>query len=156
MYLDIYTRRTVKDQNCSCYNSYIYFTTRRSFSGIAKDALPTTALNNVIYKYTYRCERTYVGKTSQIFQDRIKQHVPEKLLNLVPGAKAKTAISDSAITKHLMTSNDCIPTDPVERLELLTRARNKSHLDVLEALFIKSLTPELCAQKEFVRVKLFV
>ena len=98
------------------------------------------------------CERTYVGKTSQMFHERIKQHVPEKLLNLAPGAKAKTAVSDSAITKHLMTSNDCMPTDPVERFELLTRARNKSHLDILGALFIKSLTPELCAQKEFVKV----
>ena len=41
----------------------VSFTTRRSFSGIAKDALPTTALNNVIYKYTCHCQRTYVGKT---------------------------------------------------------------------------------------------
>ena len=111
----------------------------------------------MIYKYTCRCERTYVGKTSQIFHERIKQHVPEKLLNLAPGTKAKTATSDSAITKHLMTSKDCIPTDPVERFQLLTRARNKSHLDILEALFIRNLTPELCAQKEFVKVlKLFV
>ena len=110
----------------------------------------------MICKYTCRCERTYVGKTSQTFHERIKQHVPEKLLNLAPGTKAKTATSDSAITKHLMTSKDRIPTDPVERFELLTRVRNKSHLDILEALFIRNLTPELCTQ-EFVKVlKLFV
>ena len=41
----------------------VAFTTRRSFSGIAKDALPTNALNNVIYKYTCHCKRIYVGKT---------------------------------------------------------------------------------------------
>ena len=73
--------------------SIVAFTTRRSFSGIAKDVLPTTALNNVIYKYTCRCERTYVGKTSQIFHERIKQHVPEKLLNLAPG----TMLGDNSI-----------------------------------------------------------
>ena len=65
--------------------------------------------------------------------------------------------SDSAITKYLMTSKDYIPTYPVERFEFLTRGRNKSHMDILEALFIRNLTPELCTQEEFVKVlKLFV
>ena len=39
-----------------------------------------------------------------------------------------------------------------ERFTVLALARNKSHLDVLEGLLIKHLTPELCAQKEHFRV----
>ena len=46
-------------------------------------------------------------------------------------------------------SNDLVPRY-FER-KSIARARNASHLGFLEALFIRRYTPELCAQKEFVR-----
>ena len=35
---------------------------------------------------------------------------------------------------------------------IVARGRSQAHLDVLEALYIQSLSPTLCCQKDFVRV----
>ena len=62
--------------------------------------------------------------------------------------------SDSGITRHLKTSPPCleaIRARPLDRFSVLAKARNSSHLGVLEAMFIRTLKPELCAQKDFVR-----
>ena len=107
----------------------------------------------MIYKYTCHCQRTYVGKTSQIFHEESSVMYLKSSSTLRLEQKQRLPHrTRSAIIKHLMTNKDCIPTDPVERFELLTRARNKSHLNILEVLFIRNLTPELRAQKEFVKV----
>ena len=57
--------------------------------------------------------------------------------------------SDSAITKHVKLSRDC--SSVLSRIRVVPRARSKSHLNVLEAIFIARLHPDLCLQKEFVR-----
>ena len=82
----------------------IVFTTERAFTCRRKDVLPPTELNLCIYKFTCRCSRTYVGKTTQQLGDRIK-HVPDKFVNL----RGKTAVtaSDSAITRHLKENHEC-------------------------------------------------
>ena len=72
-------------------NTRVVFTTNRALSGRAKDTLPTTSLSSVVYEYTCRCERAYVGRTSQCLSERIKQHVPATLLQARPVLrKAKT------------------------------------------------------------------
>ena len=67
----------------------------------------------------------------------------------------KAAKSDSGITRHLNTSSKCrdvvCRSSITSRFKVIARARNISHLCFLEALFIGRYTPELCAQKEFVR-----
>ena len=67
----------------------------------------------------------------------------------------KVAKSDSGITRHLKTSSKCrdvvCRSNFTSRFKVIARARNASHLGFLEALFIERYTPELCAQKEFVR-----
>ena len=82
----------------------------------------------------------------------IKQHIPPKLLT--EDKQLQTRAADSAITKHLISSWKCRTSEDglKERFTVLALAHNKSHLDMLEGLFIKHLTPELCAQKEHVRV----
>ena len=84
---------------------------------------------------------------SQLYIPRIKQHVPKKLINQTKAMKIDRC--DSAITKHLKENPSCLPEKPAERFKILTQARTQMHLDVLEAIFIKSLTPGLCQQKDF-------
>ena len=42
--------------------------------------------------------------------------------------------------------------DAESRFSIVSSARSKCHLHVLEAVYIRSLAPPLCVQKEFVRV----
>ena len=78
--------------------------------------------------------------------------MPPKLLT--EDKQLQTCAADSAITKHLKSSRKCMTSEDglKDRFTVLALARNKSHLDVLERLFIKHLMPKLCAQKEHVRV----
>ena len=57
----------------------VVFTTRHAFHGKCKDVLPMTSRSNVVYLYKCFCEQRYVGKTTQVLAERIKQHVPSKL-----------------------------------------------------------------------------
>ena len=65
------------------------------------------------------------------------------------------AKSDSGITRHSKTSSKCrdvvCRSSITSRFKVIAGARNASHLDFLGALLIGRYTPELCAQKEFVR-----
>ena len=108
----------------------------------------------------------------------MKQHVPVTLANVahtlnsitlgggvlsLPAAEQVTLAknleesrSDSAITRHLKSSLDCLravcSNDLVNVFKVVARSRNSFHLDVLEAVFIKLHSPVLCQQKEFVKV----
>ena len=42
-------------------------------------ALPALQKSNVIYQFSCHCNSRYVGRTSQMLQDRIKQHVPKSI-----------------------------------------------------------------------------
>ena len=133
-------------------NTRVIFTTNRAFAGRAKDILPTTSLSSVVYEYTCRCERAYVGRTSQCLSERIKQHVPATLLQARP--VLRKAKSDSAVARHLKENPACLQggDDVRKRFRVLARARHLSHLSVLEAVHIRDKTPDLCKQKDFVRV----
>ena len=63
--------------------------------------------------------------------------------------------SDFAITKYVKLSQDCLRSvcsNVLSHFSVVARARSKSHLNTLEAIFIARLNPELCLQKEFVRI----
>ena len=125
----------------------VVFTTRYAFSGVAKDVLPMTSQSCLIYQYQCCCEQQYVGKTTQRLIERIKQHVPNKLLT---GKDVKEEKNDSGIAKHVKANTDCLPTTEaqlVNRFCVLAQARNQGHLDILEAVFIRKLAPALCQQK---------
>ena len=135
-------------------------------------------LSNLVYSFTCVCERMYIGKTTQRLSERMKQHVPVTLasvahtlnsITLGGGVLSLSAAeqvtlaknleesrSDSAITRHLKSSLDCLravcSNDLVNVFKVVARSRNHFHLDVLEAVFIKLHSPVLCQQKEFVKV----
>ena len=125
-----------------------FFTTRKAFSGVVKDALPTTMKSDVIYHFTCHCECTYVGRTSQQLGERIKQHLPAKIFR-EPKPDLKLDKSDSAITRHLKKRPACIKDDLHSRFKILATARSDKHLEALEAAFINALKPDLCQQKVF-------
>ena len=93
----------------------------------------------------------YVGKTTQVLPERIKQHVARKLIDGRTEKRMKIEKNDSAVTKHLKVNPECIPLEPERCFTVLAQARNKSHLDVLEAVFIRTLSPDMCQQKEFTK-----
>ena len=94
---------------------------------------------------------TYVGKTLQVLGEKIKQHIPEKVLVNSRG-KAVYAAADSTITKHLQDSSDCLHIQVRLSFTILAGARHSQHLEVLEALFIESKSLELSHQKKYVHV----
>ena len=57
----------------------VIFTTKRAFSGRAKDVLPQLSKSFVVYEFRCCCGQTYVGKTTQRLSERILQHIPNKL-----------------------------------------------------------------------------
>ena len=59
------------------------FTPKKMLSTTNKDVLPMTAFINVIYLFTCACGHRYIGKTTQRLGDRMKQHIPDSLVQLV-------------------------------------------------------------------------
>ena len=129
----------------------VIFTTKKAFSGRAKDVLPATSKSYVVYEFTCSCALTYVGKTTQCLQERIKQHLPKKLFESAPNLQKNP--SDSAITRHIKESKECRQklTSLLSSFQVIAQARNKYHLNILEALFIRAKSPDLCAQKGHVK-----
>ena len=129
----------------------VVFTRTKAFSGKAKDILPEKSRSFVVYEYSCCCGQHYVGKTTQRFSERIKQHVPSRILKSPPDRRKGK--SDSAITDHLKSNIKCIGDfeSMNGRFRSLAQARNRPHLDILEALYIAKMSPSLCRQKEHVR-----
>ena len=116
------------------------FTTRMAFNSIHKDKLPIFKQSMLIYKFACRCSSTYVGRTCQRLEVRIRQHV--LILSKDRQMSGYSQAMDSAISKHLLTINsyedDCF--------SVLHKARDKIHLSVLEAIYISINRPSLCRQ----------
>ena len=129
----------------------VVFTTTRAFSGKAKDVLPPMLKSCLVYEYKCCCGQTYLGKTTQRLAERVKQHILDKLFRATRTSLCKVP-GDSAVTKHLKEYPDCLAVERRENFTILAQARHKAHLDVLEALYIKKLSPGLCLQKEFIHV----
>ena len=63
----------------------------------------------------------------------------------------------SSVARHLIAHVDCHLSYTDDCFSVLSRARSFSHLKVLEAVYISSLRPVLCVQKEYVTpLRLFV
>ena len=147
-----------------CYQAVeprIIFTTRKILPAIHKDVLPSLQQSMVVYQYVCSCDCRYVGLTSQRLQDRINQHIPrcirsdQRPTKKLPNRECKTTSTpsvycDSAIGQHLLENKECAKHFNNAQFSILARARSSFHLSVLEAIYINSLQPILCRQKEFV------
>ena len=74
--------KEVKTAVESCYGSVstrLVFMSKLMLPVARKDVLPAIQKSFVIYEYKCHCDGRYVGRTSQLLQDRIKQHVSQWL-----------------------------------------------------------------------------
>ncbi len=148
----------------SCYENVklrTIFSTRTLFNGPPKDRTPSLDLQNVIYKFVCRCDSVYVGRTTHRLQKRIKEHVPVSLIN---ACKLNTGSIDvilksngqpytsklTSIGQHLKENPKCGQDFDKGQFSIVARARSDFHLKVLEAVYLKSWSPNLCIQKEYV------
>ena len=140
----------------------VIFTTRQLLPATKKDVLPSHHHSNVIYQFVCHCDSGYVGRTSQLLEERIKQHVP-KSINNSPASHNRQSLSrsckanihpqqfhESAIGQHLPDNAQCALHYNNKKFSILARGRSSFHLSALEAIFIKSLNHLLCKQKEVV------
>jgi len=146
-------------------HSHVVYTTKDLCPANKKDALPAFQQSNVIYQFSCNCDSWYVGRTSQRLQDRIKQRVPKSIRNatcsqtrIQPKRDCKSSTQlptthlscDSAIGLHLSRNPICAQNYDDKQFSILAKGCSPVHLSVLEAIFIKTLNPVLCQQKEFV------
>ena len=57
------------------------FATKAAFHSIHKDVLPIFNQSLLIYKFKCLCNSTYIGRTNQRLEVRVRQHVPRGILN---------------------------------------------------------------------------
>ena len=139
-------QRAVRQAYYAC-ELHVVFTSRHMFRSTIKDRLPTQQLSNVIYLFRCRCDRRYVGKTTQHLMWRIKQHVPTG----ITAASGNTTTSMSAIGEHLLANPTCAEAYSEELFSILHQDRSRRVLDVLQALAISNKKPELCKQLQFIK-----
>ena len=75
---------TIASSVYSCYHAVNLrptFTTRMAFSSTHKDKLPIFKQSMLIYKCVCRCSSTYIGRTCQRLEVRIRQHIPRIILS---------------------------------------------------------------------------
>ena len=147
----------------SCYYAvkpHVVYNTRVMLPSAKKDCVHTTQRSCVVYKFSFRCEAWYFGRTTQILADRIKQHVPTSIRrksNTVREQppriykKHNSKINcESAIGQHLIANSECAKTYTDDNFRIIGQARSSFHLSVLESVYIKTQNPVLRRQKEFV------
>ena len=121
------------------------YSTNELLSATNKDVQPAVQKSNVIYQFSCHCDSSYVGRTYQSLQDRIKQYAPKSIRScsssqkrILPARQCKISIqslaSDSAIRLHFLQNPACA-----------------QHYDLSgpEVTFIKTSNPALCRQKQF-------
>ena len=67
-----------------CYNAVNLrpiFPSWPTFNSTNNDKLPIFKQSNLIYKFTCRCNSTYIGMTCQCLDVRVRQHIPRSLLS---------------------------------------------------------------------------
>ena len=121
------------------------FTTRTAFNSTHKDKLPIFKQSMLIYRFVCRCSSTYIGRTCQRLEVRIRQHVPRVILSKGRRTSEPSQAMDSAIGEHLLTINTFRTSYENDCFSVLHRARDKIHLNVVEAIYIAiHAPPPLC------------
>ena len=160
----------VRDTTHKAYpvcQTLVIFTSKPMFPKCCKDILPTHQQSNMIYLFSCRCGRRYVGKTTQRLETRAKQHVPASLLRPTkedenddkdkdedgtePKTKTKTKSSTSSIGQHLLDNVECLESYHLSMFQIVRRPRCESILHILKPLYSKLMKPDLCKQLQLVR-----
>jgi hypothetical protein len=127
------------------------FKTTPLFNLTIKDVIPVNSRSQLVYRFSCHCGSGYIGRTSRRLKLRIKEHEPAAMFTM-PAAVQSTNVSreKSAIADHLINNPDCLSNYSRQRFSVIAYARSDYHLRMLEAVYITSLQPNLCLQKQFV------
>ena len=151
----------------STVESLLVFYQRASFrSQQVYTVLSALLKSNVNYQFSCHCDIRYVGRTSKILHNKIKQHVPKSIRSgsflqkriLPPRHQCKSSTqsniqalaSDSAIALDSLQNLACAQHYDDSRFSILAQDRFPFHLSAIEATFITNSNPDLSRQKEFV------
>ena len=63
------------------------------------------------------------------------------------GKKKLANTSGSSIAEHMINRRECVADFNVNRFSILSRSHSIFHLKVLETLYVRSLQPSLCKQR---------
>lgn len=135
----------------NCYFSAqlrVHFVTRTAFPSMRKDLLPPLHVSSVIYTYKCGCGSSYIGRTTQRLDCRIRQHVPLRVLNPEASSSQLVNTSGSAITEHLINSRVCAINFSVNLFAVLASSHSLFHLRALESLYMRARGPSLCKQRD--------
>lgn len=134
-----------------CAKIVCLFSTRRLPVPSPKDRLPVLSNSNVIYKFACTCGCSYIGRTSRCLRERVTEHMPQWLNTVVKRPPRATKTPSSSITRHLQSCKSFVDTkSSTDCFKVMYRPTSFTSLQVIEALLIKRLSPELCTQKETV------
>ena len=126
----------------------VAFLTRAAFISMRRDVLPPYHISSLIYKYTCGCGGDYIGGTSNRLDLRIKQRLSARILNLELKRGQLVNTSGSSIADHMINNRECVADFNVDRFSILSRSHSLYHLKVLETLYVRSLQPSLCKQRD--------
>ena len=100
----------------------------------------------LIYKFECWCSLTYIGRTCQRLEVRIRQHVLRGIISKGRQTSGHSQAMDSAIGEHLLAINSCRNNYQDDCFSVLHRTRDKIQLNILEAIYIAIDHPSLCRQ----------
>ena len=123
------------------------FATKAAFNSIHKDVLPIFNQSLLIYKFKCWCNSTYIGRTSQRLEVRVRQHVPRGILNIDLLTSGHSKATDTAIGENLLSINSCRARDQDDWFSVLHTPRSKIHLNILESIYIFLDRPSLSRQR---------
>ena len=106
-----------------------------------KDRVSDCCKSKCIYLFECSCGCRYIGRTNRTLQQRIKEHIPNWLIN------NKDCQPLSAVTKHLYESKHQAD---ASNFKILNQQGTESLLRLAEASLIRRYSPDLCVQKEHV------
>ena len=128
-------------RNCKDVRLVLIFTTNKLLTIQSKENLPRLAKSNVIYEFTCStCNLQYIGLTHRRLEERIKEHIPKKLVL----ATEKTM--RSSITAHMIEEEHICNRDSCFRI--VHKAKNPRLLKFIEAFVIRKSKPKLNVQVE--------
>ena len=105
--------------------------------------------NSLIYLFWYSCGSSYIGRTNQKLDARIK-HVPTKIWNFIGGPMDNLRnIYESSIAEHLINNCGCAEKFRVDLFSVLSKSHSSFHLKVLEIIHILTGRQSLSKQREY-------
>ena len=126
------------------------FSTRRIPIRSLKDRLPSSSSTNVIYQFHCTSGCKYIGKTTRCLNERVMEHLPKWLNNILKVPPRSTAIPPSRITRLLQVCpRDIIIAKDGFTIRYFCVNGSIKILGILESLIIMREKPDLCAQKDF-------